>query len=137
MTGIFEFVETFHGHWRWIVAVVAVVAVIKFLIGWLGKGKVTQLDKTIAAAFAGVMTVQLVLGVVTIIGVIIEGAFNARLHGEHLVTGLIAVGLSHMIPMRKDARSDASRFRTGFIMTTASLLLAVMNVVLVRGSWMY
>ena len=72
---VMTFVQTFHGHWRWIVALVAIVAVVKFLLGVIGKGKVAQIDKTIAAAFAGVMTVQFVLGVVTLIWKISLGAF--------------------------------------------------------------
>ena len=132
-----QLIMTIHGHWRWILAIVAVVAIVKFLIGWLGNQKVTQLDKTIANAFAGVMTVQLVLGVINIIYVLSLGTFNPRLHGEHLLTGIIAVALSHMVPMRKDDRPDQARFRSGFILTLVSLIAAVMNVILVRGGWMY
>ena len=58
MTDVMNFVQTFHGHWRWIVALVAVVAAVKFLLGVVNKSKVAQIDKTIATAFAGVMTVQ-------------------------------------------------------------------------------
>ena len=137
MAEIFEFVEKFHGHWRWLVALVAVVALVKFLIGWLSKGEVQKLDKQIGGAFAIVMTVQFVLGLVTLVGVFIEGSFNPRYHGEHLVTGLIAVGLSHTLPLRKDDRPSTARFRTAFIMTLVSLVLAVMNVIIVRGGWMY
>jgi Kef-type K+ transport system membrane component KefB len=134
---MFQTIMTIHGHWRWVLAVVAVVAIVKFLAGWLGKGKVTQLDKTIATAFAGAMTVQLVLGLINIGYVLSLGTFNPRLHGEHLVTGLIAVGLSHAVPMRKDDRPDTARFRSGVILTAISLIASVLNVVLVRGGWMY
>lgn len=134
---MFETIMTIHGHWRWVLALIAVVAIVKFLMGWLGKGKVTQLDKSIAAAFAGAMTVQLVLGLINLASVLSSGTFTPRLHGEHLVTGLIAVGLSHAVPMRKDDRPDAARFRSGFILTSIALIASVLNVILVRGGWMY
>lgn len=134
---MFQTIMTIHGHWRWVLALIAVVAIVKFLIGWLGKGKVTQLDKTIATAFAGAMTVQLVLGLINLGFVLSLGTFSPRLHGEHLVTGIIAVGLSHAVPMRKDDRPDTARFRSGVILTAISLIASVMNVILVRGGWMY
>lgn len=134
---VMALVQSIHGYWRWIAALVAVVALVKFLLGMLGRNKVEQIDKTIAAAFAGVMTVQFVLGLVTLIWKISLGAFTPAIHAEHLTYGLVAVALSHMIPMRKDDRPDAARFRNGFLFVLISMLLMVLSVFRLRGGWIW
>jgi heme A synthase len=134
---VMAFVQTFHGHWRWIVALVAVVAAVKFLLGMVNKSKVAQIDKTIASAFAGVMTVQFVLGVVTLLWKISLGAFVPAIHAEHLTYGIVAVALSHMIPMRKDDRPDAARFSRGFLFVLIAVVLTVLSVSRLRGGWVY
>lgn len=134
---VMTFVQTFHGHWRWIVVLVAAAALVKFLIGMLSKGKVTQIDKTLATAFAGVMTVQFVLGIATLIWKISLGAFAPAIHAEHLTYGIVAVALSHMIPMRKDDRPDAARFQRGFVFALIAIVLMVLSVIRLRGGWVY
>lgn len=102
-----------HGYWRWVILVLAIIAAVKFAMGWFGKGKVQEFDKQIASWFAIAMTIQLVLGIINLIGYISMGGFNARIHMEHTVYGLIATGLSHAIPMRKEMRPDVARFPDG------------------------
>jgi hypothetical protein len=129
--------QTIHGHWRWILLAVALVAGVKYLIGLVTNGKVGLLDKQLALGFAIAMTIQFVLGVVNLIGKFANGQFLPALHMEHLAYGLIATGLSHAIPMRKETRPDAARFRSGLIFIVISLVLIVFSVIRVRGGWVY
>ena len=137
MDTIFQTVIQLHGYWRWVVALVAVVALVKFLMGWLSNGKVTAPDKLIATAFASVMSIQLVVGLINILGIVVLGRFSARLHIEHLVYGLVATGLSHALPISKDDRPDVARFRTSAIMVLVSLVLIAFSVIRLRGGWVW
>lgn len=130
-------IQTIHGLWRWVVALVALAALVKFAIGWFGKGKVTSLDKQLALAYAIVITIQLVLGVINLIIKLTQGIFIGSLYPEHIVYGLVATGLAHAIPMRKDERPDDRRFRMGFIFVLASLAIVLLSVVRMRGGWSY
>jgi hypothetical protein len=132
-----ETLQTIHGHWRWILLAVALIAGVKYLIGLVTNGKVGSLDKQLALGFAIAMTIQFVLGLVALIGKFANGLFIPGLHMEHLTYGLIATGLSHAIPMRKEARPDAARFRSGLIFIVISLVLVVFSVIRVRGGWVY
>jgi hypothetical protein len=134
---MFATLQTLHGHWRWLIAAVALLAILKFLIGLISNAKVSPLDKTLASAFAGVMTVQLVLGGMVLVNFFLNGALVPRLHGEHLLTGLVAVGLSHAIPLRKEERPDRTRFGMATLFVVLSLVASLLNVILVRGSWTY
>lgn len=124
-----------HGYWRWVLLTLAILAAVKFAMGWFGNGKVQAIDKQLASWFTIAMTIQFVLGLISIIGYIAIGAFNPRVHPEHIVYGLIATGLSHAIPMRKDDRPDVTRFRMSFIFVVASLVVVVLSVIRLRGGW--
>ena len=130
-------IQTIHGHWRWVVALVAVAALVKFAIGWLGKGKVSAFDKQLAMVYAIVITIQLALGVINLIIKLTQGIFIGSLYPEHIVYGLVATGLAHAIPMRKDERPDDRRFRMGTIFVLASLVIVLLSVVRLRGGWSY
>jgi len=130
-------IQTIHGHWRWVVALVALAALVKFAIGWFGKGKVTSLDKQLASAYAIVITIQLALGLINLVIKLTQGIFIGSLYPEHIVYGLVATGLAHAIPMRKDDRPDDRRFRMGTIFVLASLAVVVLSVVRIRGGWSY
>jgi hypothetical protein len=126
-----------HGYWRWVVALVAIVALVKFVMGWLGNKQVTPQDKLIGTAFASAMSIQLVVGLINIVGYVVLGAFNPRVHIEHAVYGFLATGLSHALPLRKDDRPDVTRFRTSAIMVVVSLLLILLSVIRLRGGWVW
>ena len=135
MGSIIQLIQPIHGIWRWAVLIVALAAAVKFAIGWFGKGKVQPIDKQLASGYAIVMTIQFVLGLLNLIGFIGIGAFNPRIHMEHAVYGLIATGLAHAIPMRKDMRPDIARFRMGFVFVVASLIVVLVSVIRLRGGW--
>jgi hypothetical protein len=93
------------------------------------------LDKTLGQMLAWSMTLQFVLGVINFVNFISLGAFNPGRHLEHLTYGLVAVGLSHALPLRKEERDDGARFRSASIMTVVALLLVVFSVLRLRGTW--
>lgn len=124
-----------HGYWRWVLLTLAILAAVKFAMGWFGNGKVQAIDKQLASWFTIAMTIQFVLGLISIIGLTILGGFVPSKHPEHIVYGLIATGLSHAIPMRKDDRPDVTRFRMSFIFVVASLVVVVLSVIRLRGGW--
>ncbi|NJM41690.1 MAG: hypothetical protein HC853_13495 [Anaerolineae bacterium] len=137
MNTIIQELVNLHGLWRWVVALVAIVALVKFLMGWFGNKQVTSQDKMIGTAFSSVMSIQFVVGLINLIGYFAIGAFNPRVHMEHAVYGLVAVGLSHALPLRKDDRPDVARFRTSAIMIIVALVLTVLSVLRLRGGWVW
>jgi len=137
MTGILSLIYQLHSVWRWALLIIAVVAGVKFLIGWLSRQQVKAVDITLGNLFAGFMTIQFVLGLINLIGYISIGAFNPRIQAEHALYGLIAVGLSHALPLRKTDRPDVARFRTSFFMILIGLVLVLLSVIRLRGGWVW
>ncbi len=134
---MFQLILTTHSHWRWILLLVAVVAAVKFLIGLLSNGKVSSIDKLLGTAYAWAITIQLVLGVINLINYATTGLFNPRIHIEHAFYGIVATGLAHAMPIRKDSRPDRSRFLMSLVFILISLLFVLLSVIRLRGTWMF
>lgn len=127
---------TVHGLIRWILAVLALIVLVRYAIGWLGKRSFTGLDRQLGVAYAGAITVQFALGLINLVLLAVNGAFRPGTHIEHAFYGLVATGLVHMMPMFKN-QPDAIRFRNAFFLALASLLLIVLSVARLRGSFFF
>jgi len=129
-----ELFVAIHGLFRWVVAILAIIVLVKYAIGWLGKRPFTDLDRQLGTAYAGAVTIQFVLGLINIILFIINGLFQPGKHIEHVVYGLIAVALAHMTAMFKN-QPDEKRFRNAFFLVLLSVLVIVWSVIRLRGGW--
>jgi Na+-translocating ferredoxin:NAD+ oxidoreductase RnfA subunit len=125
---------TIHGLFRWVVAILAIVVLVKFAIGWLGKRPFTPADKQLGTAYAMAVTIQFVLGLINLIGYMIAGRFSPGAHMEHAVYGLIAVALAHMTAMFKN-QPDDKRFRNAFFLVLLSLVVVLLSVIRLRAGW--
>ncbi|HQV70530.1 MAG TPA: hypothetical protein PLJ62_10400 [Thermoflexales bacterium] len=131
---LLAFTLPIHSLVRWVVIILAVFALVKFLAGWLSNGKVTAFDKQLGSWYAIAVTVQFVLGILNLLAVVGLNTFAPGKHMEHALYGLIITGLAHMLPLRKDARPDAARFRTSFIMIAVSLVIVLFSILRLRGA---
>lgn len=136
MSSLLGITLTLHSLWRWVVLIVAVIVVVKFAIGWLGKRPWTDVDTRLGSGYAWAMTIQFVLGLVLLVMYIAAGAFNPRLQIEHAVYGLIATALAHMTRMFKK-QPDDKRFRNALLLVLASLLVALFSVWRLRGNLLF
>lgn len=122
-----------HSIIRWLIIIVAVVAVVKFAIGWLRGGAFTGMDRGLSAAFSGLMDLQALLGIIMLIGFSInEGLPMVRI--EHSTTMLIAVVLGHL-PARWKKAADSVRFRNTLFCIIGALLFVYVGVMRLPGGW--
>lgn len=129
-----EIFVSIHGLLRWVIAILAVVVLVKYAIGWLGKKPFTNTDKQLGAAYAWTLTIQFVLGLINIVYYIVAGLFRPGQHIEHVFYGLIAVALAHMTAMFKN-QPDDKRFRNAFFLVLLSVLVIFWSVIRLRGGW--
>jgi hypothetical protein len=127
-----QVIQTIHGHSKWIVAAIALVLVVKFLLGLIQKGKPQNLDLTLARVFAIVMTLQFVMGVINLVAKLtgVSGAMY-RQAWEHAFTGTIIVGLSHMVGPMLRKRG----YLVALIMGVVALALTYINVLTIGRGW--
>ena len=123
------FVQMIHSINRWIIVVVAVIALIKFLIGWLRDQEYLSRDRGLMAAYTGLLDLQLILGIILLIDL---GLVGYRI--EHAFTMMIAIILAHLSRMWRD-KPDKVKFRNNFLAILVGVLLIVAGVFVLPQGW--
>ena len=128
-----DFILTLHGEIRWLVALVGVVAVVKFAIGWLGKKSYRRIDRQLMVIYTGLMDFNLLLGLLIIL--FLDGLNSARI--EHASIMLLAIIIVHASAAWRKSKSNTKKFRNNLIVVLLSLGLVFMAVLRLRGAWMF
>ena len=140
LAAIGQFIGDAHGVWRWIVLTVALVTVVKALVGWLGKQRWTALDERLGLFFTIAIDIQVLLGLLAwLIGpfnfrqlsVAMDNPFLRFYLLEHPVIGVLAVALAHIGRGRsRKAKTDAGKHRAAFIFYLLSFLFIMLIFIL-------
>jgi len=127
-----DLVLVLHSYVRWLVVLVAVIAAVKFLIGWLQKQTPAAMDRGLMSAFSGMIDLQVLLGVVLLVGL---GAYSMR-QIEHTFTMVVAAVVAHL-PMRWRKADGANVFRNNFFVILAVVVLVIGGIASLPGNrWM-
>ena len=123
-----------HSFVRWIIMLVALVAIVKFAIGWGANSLFKGMDRGLASGFSGLMDLQVLLGLVYFIwnGIAVTGFPMFRI--LHMVTMLIAAAVAHL-PSRFKAVNDKLRFQYSFLAILASLVLVFIGISFLPNGW--
>lgn len=121
-----------HSGLRWLILLVAVVAIVKFLIGWLRRSQFQGMDRGLMAGFSGLMDLQATLGIILLLWGGLAGAGFPRYRIEHGVIMVIAAVVAHMSARWKNA-DDTVRFRNNLFLIVASLLLVLVGISTLPG----
>lgn len=125
---------TIHGEVRWIVAILAVVVIIKFAIGWLGKRNYTSLDRGLLSAYTILLDINVLLGLILLF--FNGGGFTGpRL--EHATTMLLAVIAAHMTAMWRRSTDSPTKYRNQLLLVVLSLVLVFFGVLRLRGGFTF
>ncbi len=123
-----------HSHTRWLILLVAILAIVKFAIGWLRGSAFKGMDRGLAAGFSGLMDLQATIGLIFLIWTSVVGVPFTPNRMEHATTMIIAAVLGHL-PARWKNSPDAIRFRNTVFCIVGALVLVFMGVVRLRGGW--
>lgn len=121
-----------HAWLRWIVVVLAVVTLLKFVAGLVQGSAYDALAERLMRFFGISLMLQWLVGIVLFIAM---GQFNVGYRWEHAVTMTIAVGVVEMLTRRKGA-ADSVRYRNGVIAIVVALALIYIGVARLPQGWM-
>lgn len=124
-----DLVLVLHSYVRWLVVVVAVIAAVKFLMGWLQKQKPAAMDRGLMSAFSGLVDLQVLLGVVLLVG---SGVYSMQ-RIEHTFTMVVVALVAHL-PMRWRKADSPNVFRNNFLVIGAVVLLVIAGIASLPGN---
>ena len=112
------FVLTLHGLVRWLAAIVAIVAIVKFALGLIQKQSYTSMDRGLMAGYTGILDLNLLLGLILLI---FGGGFSGP-RIEHTTTMVIAIVIAHSSAAWKKSDSASKKFRNNLIVVLLSII---------------
>lgn len=121
-----------HSILRWVILLVAVFAIVKFLIGWLRHSRFEGMDRGLMAGFSGLMDLQATLGLVLLVWSGLAGVGFPRYRIEHAAIMILAAVVAHLSARWKNAE-DAVRFRNNLFLIAASLILVLIGISVLPG----
>ena len=121
-----------HSGLRWIILLVAVIALIKFLVGWLRRSQFAGMDRGLMAGFSGLMDLQATLGIILLLWGGFAGMGFPRYRLEHGLIMVLAAVVAHLSARWKNAE-DTVRFRNYLFLILASLALVVIGILVLPG----
>ena len=124
---------TIHGLIRWLVALVALIAIVRFALGWLQHMNDGSLDRGLLSAYTGLLDLNFLLGLIILI---FGGGFTSQ-RLEHAVTMLIAVAIAHSSAAWRKSEDAQKKFRNNLAVVVVSLIFVFVGVVRLRGGWVF
>lgn len=126
-----SFVLTLHSLVRWLILVIALIALVKFAMGWLQKQEFKAMDRGLMSGFTGLIDLQLLLGFILLLG---DGIGVTRHRMEHATTMIIVMIIAHL-PMRwRNNPDDTIKFRNNLAVIVVTLLLIVAGIFVLPGN---
>jgi hypothetical protein len=114
---------------------VLLVAIIKYLIGWLAKSKWSNFDTMLNRLTPISLDIQWLLGII----LWIAGTYwiyPRNIAWEHPITLTVAVIVAHFFSARVGrATTDPDRYRTAFVGYLITGLVVMLGVYTILGNW--
>lgn len=121
-----EIVRTLHGEMRWLVAIVAIVVIVKFAIGLIRKAEYGRMDRGLMSGLVGLIDINFLLGLILLISL----GFDSRTRLEHVGTMFVVVLLAHSNAAWRKSTDSAKLFRNNLILVIVVLALVFVGVTL-------
>jgi hypothetical protein len=121
-----------HSGLRWLVLLVALIAIVKFLLGWLTRSSFKGMDRGLMAGYSGLLDLQSTLGIIFLLWNGLTGAGFPRYRLEHGLIMIVAAVVAHLSSRWKNEQ-DAVRFRNNLFLIVASLVLVLIGIAVLPG----
>ena len=127
-----DFVLMLHSIVRWIIVIVALAAIVRFVLIWAGKAQGSNMDRGLMSGFSGLLDLQVLLGLIYLVWNGLSGTGFPLYRLEHAFTMIVAVVIAHMSIRWKNAEAPI-RARNNLVAIVASSVLIFIGVAIVGG----
>lgn len=126
------FVLMLHSILRWGIVLVGLLALVKFLVGWVRRSEFTKMDRGLSAGFSGLMDLQATLGFILLFWSGLTGGGFPMFRIEHMTIMLVAAILGHLPAFMKKSQN---KFAVALTAVVGALLLVFVGVARLPGGW--
>lgn len=128
-----ELVLSLHSIVRWLIVVVAAVAIVKFWIGWRRGQTFSSMDRGLSSGFSGLIDLQVVLGFIYFFwNGLATGIGFPSFRIEHMITMLVAAVVAHLAALWKKSE-DKLRFRNSLFIVIDTLIIILLGLARLPG----
>jgi hypothetical protein len=128
-----EIVLSLHSLVRWLIIIVAAVAVVKFWIGWRGNQTFSSMDRGLSSGFTGLIDLQVLLGSIYFFwSGLGAGAGFPSFRIEHMVVMLIAAVVAHLAALWRKSE-DKIRFKYSLFIVVDTLIIILFGLARLPG----
>lgn len=121
-----------HSILRWVILLVAVIAIVVFLVGWLRRRQYQGMDRGLMSGFSGLMDLQATIGVVLLLWGGFAGIGFPAYRIEHGLAMVLAAATAHMSARWKNVEGP-TRLRNNLFLILASLVLVLIGISVLPG----
>lgn len=121
-----------HSGLRWLVLLLAVIASVKFLVGWWRRSQFKGIDRGLMAGFSGLMDLQVTLGLILLLWNGFAGAGFPIYRLAHGLIMILAAVMAHMSARWRNAE-DPVRFRSNLFLVLGSIALVLIGIAVLPG----
>lgn len=121
-----------HSGLRWLILLVAAIAIVRFALGWLQGGEFKGMDRGLTAGFSGLMDLQVTLGIIFLLWNGFTGTGFPAYRIEHGIAMILAAVVAHLPARWKNADSK-NRFRNTLFTVIGSVLLVIVGLTMLPG----
>ncbi len=121
-----------HSDWRWIIVVLAIVAVARLAVGLLGRQPYDRSSRILTRLFGISVDIQVLIGLVYFLWQGIENDLWPRYRFEHMVVMIVAAAVAHL-PARWRSAPDLIRYRNDLLVVLATMVIIFVGVLLLPG----
>ena len=123
-----------HSILRWVILLIAVIAIVVFLVGWLRRSQLQGMGRGLMSGFSGLMDLQATLGIILLIWGGLAGVGFPRYRIEHGLIMVLAAVVAHLSARWKNA-DEPIRYRNYFLIILASLALVMIGISVLPGAF--
>jgi hypothetical protein len=123
-----------HSILRWVILLVAVIAIVVFLVSWLRRSQLQGVDRGLMSGFSGLMDLQASIGIVLLIWGGLTGLGFPAYRIEHGLIMVLAAVVAHLSARWKNVE-EPLRYRNYFLIILGSLLLVLIGISILPGAF--
>lgn len=128
-----EIVLALHSIVRWLIVLIALVAIVKFAIGWRRGNTFSGMDRGLTSSFSGLIDLQVLLGFIYFFwNGLTSGVGFPSFRIEHMITMLIAAVVAHLSGLWKKSE-DGLRFRNSLLIVLDTLIIIFFGIARLPG----